>query len=72
MFQANWSFVMNLGPGKYTLTLALHVGPDHTVECLHWEDATLEFEVAGVLGPNFVGLCKLDPSLLLISNNIDS
>ena len=70
-FQANWQFIMNLGPGKYTLTAALHVGPDHTVECLHWEDATLEFEVAGVLGPNFVGMCKLDPSLILISTNID-
>ena len=69
-FQANWSFVMNLGPGKYTLSVALHVGPDHTVECLHWEDATLEFEVAGIIGNNFVGLCKLDPSLILISNNI--
>ena len=61
---------MNLGPGKYTLSVALHVGPDHTVECLHWEDATLEFEVAGIIGNNFVGLCKLDPSLILISNNI--
>tara|TARA_E500000178_G_C16997521_1_gene743955 strand:- start:543 stop:1772 length:1230 start_codon:yes stop_codon:yes gene_type:complete len=70
-FQANWDTVMNLGPGKYTLTVALHVGPDHTVECLHWEDATLEFEIAGVLGPNFVGLCKLEPSLTLISNNIN-
>tara|TARA_B100001094_G_C18147925_1_gene781936 strand:- start:461 stop:1690 length:1230 start_codon:yes stop_codon:yes gene_type:complete len=70
-FQANWDFIMNLGPGKYTLTAALHVGPDHTVECLHWEDATLEFEVAGVLGPNFVGLCKLDPSLILISTKIN-
>ncbi len=70
-FQANWDFIMNLGPGKYTITAALHVGPDHTVECLHWEDATLEFEVAGVLGPNFVGLCKLDPSLILISTKIN-
>lgn len=68
-FEAVWSFIMNLGPGKYTLTTALHVGPDHTVECLHWEDGILEFEVAGIIGPNFVGLCKLDPSLKLISNN---
>ncbi len=70
-FEANWDFIMNLGPGKYTLTVALHVGPDHTVECLHWDDATLEFEVAGIIGSNFVGLCKLDPSLTVISNNIN-
>ena len=69
-FQVKWSFCMNLGPGKYTLTTALHIGPDHTVECLHWEDSTLEFEVAGILGPNFIGFCKLDPLINIISNKI--
>ncbi|OUW01410.1 MAG: hypothetical protein CBD16_05580 [Betaproteobacteria bacterium TMED156] len=66
--QAVWNFVMNVGPGKYTLVTALHVGPDHTVECLHWKDATLEFEVAGINGPNFIGLCKLEPALEIISS----
>ena len=59
---------MNLGPGKYTLTTALHIGPDHTVECLHWKDATIQFEVAGVVGDNFTGLCRLTPSLKINRN----
>ncbi len=67
-YVATWRFLMNLGPGKYTLTTALHIGPDHTVECLHWKDATIQFEVAGVVGDNFTGLCRLTPSLEINRN----
>lgn len=61
------SFVMrmavNLGPGLYTVTAALHDKDNHLTDCYHWCDNLLDFEVAGYAGPHFDGLCRLEPSL---------
>jgi lipopolysaccharide transport system ATP-binding protein len=65
-YRACWRMPLNIAPGKYTLTLALHRGPDHTHECLHWEDNLLGFEVAGMLGPPFAGLCRLESEFHLM------
>ncbi len=54
---------MNLGPGLYTLTAALHDKDNHLTDCYHWCDNLLQFEVAGYSGPHFDGLCRLEPSL---------
>ena len=54
---------MLLGPGKYTVTLALHEGVDHTRHCYHWWDRACQFEVSGIRGPEFAGLCNLSPTL---------
>jgi lipopolysaccharide transport system ATP-binding protein len=54
---------MNLAPGKYTITLALHEGSDHTRECYHWWDNALHFEVSGIRGHRFSGICNLSPSI---------
>lgn len=51
---------LNLGPGKYTLTAALHSQEHHLEACYHWADALLSFEVAGFRGARFVGLAGLD------------
>lgn len=56
-------FPMRLAPGKYTLTLALHQGADHTVSCYHWRDNAVSFEVAGIRGTFFGGVCDLSASL---------
>lgn len=48
-----------LAPGKYTLTLALHEGSDHTIRCYQWCDNLVRFDVAGIRGPTFGGLCRL-------------
>lgn len=48
-----------LAPGKYTLTLALHEGSDHTRRCYQWCDNLVRFDVAGIRGPIFGGLCRL-------------
>lgn len=50
---------LNLGPGKYTLTAALHSQDHHLEACYHWADGLLSFEVAGFRGPRFVGLAGL-------------
>ncbi len=58
---------VNLGPGLYTVTAALHDKDNHLTECYHWCDNLLEFEVAGYAGPHFDGLCRLEPSLHMVS-----
>jgi len=56
---------MNLGPGMYTVTAALHSEETHLHQCYHWCDGLTDFEVAGFLGPRFYGVCRLEPELIL-------
>jgi lipopolysaccharide transport system ATP-binding protein len=58
-----YRFPMRLAPGKYTITLALHDGADHTTHCYHWYDNAIGFEVAGINGSIFAGLCDLAATL---------
>ncbi|WP_305856213.1 ABC transporter ATP-binding protein [Balneatrix alpica] len=52
-------FPLNIAPGKYTITLALHDSDHHLDQCYHWCDNIIQFEVAGVIGPKFSGVCRL-------------
>ncbi len=53
----------NLGPGKYTVTVALHTGLSHVDQCIHWLDKGAVFEVVAGSGPYFSGLVRLVPHL---------
>lgn len=46
---------MNLAPGRYTLTVALHEGKTHDTLCYHWLENVLEFEITGYYKQEFVG-----------------
>ncbi len=46
---------MNLAPGLYTLTVALHRGKTHNNQCYHWLENALEFEINGYNKYEFVG-----------------
>ncbi|MAT51882.1 MAG: ABC transporter ATP-binding protein [Porticoccaceae bacterium] len=59
--RVRFRFPMRLSPGQYTITLALHEGVDHTQHCYHWWDNALRFEVSGIRGPQFGGVCNLNP-----------
>lgn len=50
---------MNLAPGKYTLTLALHESSDHTRRCYQWCDNLVRFDISGIRGSIFGGICRL-------------
>jgi lipopolysaccharide transport system ATP-binding protein len=54
---------MNVGPGVYTVTAAVHTKDTHLEKCLHWQDSAATFKVAGNIGKNFVGVCRLDPEI---------
>lgn len=54
---------VNLAPGQYTLTAALHDNDNHLTHCYHWCDNLMAFEVAGYIGTQFAGICRLEPSV---------
>lgn len=49
----------NLGAGKYSVTAAVHTGPSHVDECVHWVDGAAVFEVVTGDGDFFSGLVRL-------------
>lgn len=57
--QLNFRFPLNLGHGKYTLTLALHSGSHHHDNCQHWWDDVLSFSITGNIYHGFSGYCYL-------------
>lgn len=69
--ELQFRFVTDLAPGKYTITLALHEGIDHTQHCYHWWDNAVSFEVSGIRGPQFGGVCNLKPNLTRIQGRPD-
>jgi len=50
---------LNLGPGKYTLTVAAHKEDTHLHECYQWVDAVKSFEVVAGKDFIFIGLSRL-------------
>lgn len=54
---------MDIGVGKYTVTAAVHADETHVLGCYHWCDQVATFEVAGILGDRFTGVCRLRPDL---------
>ena len=59
----------NIGVGKYSITAAIHSNEHHLQNCSHWLDHAADFEIAGVEGDMFVGLCRLEPHFSLESKN---
>nr|WP_248280651.1 ABC transporter ATP-binding protein [Aromatoleum aromaticum] len=60
-WQIDFDLDMDIAPGKYTLTAALHSEENHLETCYHWKDAAANFEIAGVRGPLYTGICRLRP-----------
>jgi lipopolysaccharide transport system ATP-binding protein len=55
----------NIGPGKYTLTVAAHSQEIHVHDCYQWIDKVGEFEV--VSGDDFIfeGVSRLTPAVVI-------
>ena len=54
---------LNIGAGKYTLTVAGHSGEAHLDDCYHWIDGAVSFEVVLDADFFFLGLARLEPVL---------
>jgi len=59
----SFALPVNLAPGKYTITLALHSEDNHLEHCYHWCDNFIRFEVAGSHLPMFSGIVALPTQL---------
>ena len=58
-YEIEFELPMNIGPGKYTVTVAIHSGEVHSEKCYHWIDNACSFEVAGFKRNFFTGLVYL-------------
>ncbi len=67
-FRCRFRMNMNLGPGKYTISAALHTEDVHCFECFNWKDRVADFEVAGIPGSLFTGLVRLEPEVSFAAN----
>lgn len=54
---------LNIGVGKYSISTALVIGDNHLDNCLHWFDFASDFEIAGNIGYEYIGLNKLYPKI---------
>lgn len=54
---------LNLGPGKYTLTVAAHRSDSHVQDCYQWIDVMKSFEVTNGSDFHFIGLARLKPTV---------
>jgi lipopolysaccharide transport system ATP-binding protein len=54
---------LNLGPGTYTLTVAVHSDASHLVDNYDWWDKVIGFEIVAGPEPHFIGSTSLPVSL---------
>ena len=60
---ADFDLSLSLGPGIYTLTVAVHSGPGHLVDNYDWWDKVIGFEIVPGPEPHFIGSTWLPVSL---------
>lgn len=59
-------FPMSLGPGTYSVSIALTSTDTHLVDNYQWRDLALVFTVANLNKPQFVGMAWLPPSIEVV------
>lgn len=57
------AFAVNLGPGNYSVSLALHSAATHIEDNYHWLDCAFIFEVINTDMPYFIGTGFLDTEI---------
>lgn len=62
-YLCTYKMPLNIGTGKYSITVAVHSEDTHLEHCSHWLDYACDFEVAGIDGDIFAGICKLNPKI---------
>ena len=58
-----FSFMANMKHGRYFLGAALHTGATHAEQCFHWCDRLATFDVMDETAADFVGYCRLVPTI---------
>ena len=64
VLEAHFQMPLNLGPGEYNLTVAVHTLDVHMYECFDWVDRALVFKVLPPLSGQFIGTAFLQPEVI--------
>jgi len=64
-YLCTYDMALNIGSGKYSITAAVHSSDTHLHDCSHWLDYACDFEIAGIVGNQYIGLCRLEPHIKL-------
>jgi lipopolysaccharide transport system ATP-binding protein len=56
-------FSMNVGPGSYSVSVALSSTETHLVKNYQWRDLALVFSVANIEHAQFIGMAWVPPSI---------
>jgi lipopolysaccharide transport system ATP-binding protein len=59
----NFKFEANLGPGSYSIAVALHTEDNHIVKNYEWIDRAVVFNVVNIGKDEFIGTCWLPPRI---------
>jgi hypothetical protein len=62
-YVVRFTLAANLRDGRYNIAAALHTGNSHEECCFHWRDQAAFFDVASGFAADFVGYCRLAPSV---------
>ncbi len=63
---------MNLGPGTYSISVALSSTETHLVKNYQWWDLAQVFTVANTDKPQFVGCAWIPPVLSVLQHDADA
>ncbi len=61
----HFTFPMNLGPGNYSVAVALTSSETHLTNNFEWRDLALVFNVVNLAYPHFAGCAWLDPVITI-------
>lgn len=62
-------FLANLGPGSYSISVALTSSDTHLIDNFQWRDVALVFRVYNDAEPYFLGLARLDAPISVSSGS---
>lgn len=63
LIELNFDFLANIGPGSYSVAIALHAGDTHLAKNYEWRDHALTFNVININQPEFVGVAWIPPTI---------
>ncbi len=61
--EIDFSFLANIGPGTYSVAIAIHTGDSHVANNYEWRDLALVFEVVNIDKKEFVGVAWMPPKM---------
>lgn len=61
--ECHFEFDANLGPGSYSIAIALHADDTHIGQNYEWSDQAIVFSVVNINQPDFVGVAWLPPEV---------